>query len=58
MIIDQILDQLQGMPVVRARAASRRRSLTPEAQILLKSAWYQPRSGALQRPGRGRRVGR
>ena len=57
MIIDQILDQLQGMPVVRARPA-RRRTLTPEAQILLNSAWYQPRSSALRRPGRGSRVGR
>ena len=56
MIIEQILDQLQGMPV--ARAASRRRPLTPEAQILLHSAWYKPRSRALRRPGRGSRIGR
>ena len=58
MIIEQILDQLQGMPVARARAASRHRPLTSEAQILLHSAWYQPRSRALRRPGRGSRVGR
>ncbi len=58
MIIEQILDQLQGMPVARARTAGRRRSLTPEAQILLHSAWYQPRSSALRRSGRGSRVGR